>query len=191
MEIKSRILQATQQGSLFSKTLHLHETLPTPLNMQLPYPAFLHVPALQWAGSDLGSGCLSLSSIPGLASVAGWPQLKGSWARCMCCPAEWGTHPRIPFSSLRLRVQKPSYCFPWIVLHPLGYHVQGKHLLCPQKSEHFGVCPQGEFQVLGRGVQISERPTSRPHPKWHVLATLGSVHYLVLRLAHQSLNHCP
>lgn len=98
--------------------------------MQLLYPAFSHIPASQQAGSDLQSGSLLLCSIPGLVSISRWPQLKGSWERCMCCPAEWGTHPRIHFSSLRLRVQKPSYRFPWIVLHPLGYHVQGKHLSC-------------------------------------------------------------
>lgn len=50
------------------------------------------------------------------------------WERYLWCPA--CGHTPMESSFLRLRVEKPGYFFPWIVLHALSYHVQGKHLPC-------------------------------------------------------------
>lgn len=81
------------------------------------------------------------------------------------------TH-RVHFTFLRLRLQKPGCCFPWILFHPLGYHVQGTPLVSLEEWA-FSCLP------LERSPGFRKECPSRPDLKWYVLSTL-SVHSLVV-----------
>ena len=115
---------------------------------------------------------------------------QGNWEGCLWCPAEWGTHPWSHFSFLRLRVQKPSYCFPRSVLHPLCYHVQVKHLSCvPERASVLVLALREKSRCWAEKPRfqrecIQTRPeVTRPGCTW--------VCTLCVSVACQSLNHCP
>lgn len=93
---------------------------------KLLYPS-LYVPALQWAGLYTEPGSL-LPYCSALWERVWWEWVPLVWERYLGCPVCVPTPMESSF--LRLRVDKPGYYFPWIILCSQGCHVQGKHLAC-------------------------------------------------------------
>lgn len=161
--------------------------------MQLFYSSFSHVPALQQVGLYTEPGSLLLCSVPGLVSIARWSQLKLSWERCLQCPAEWGTPPTEPTSAF----SGWGYRSLAIALHGLccshwATTCKANTSCVSLKEWVFWCLPLGRSPGVGqRSPGVREECAPRPDPKRHVLAMLGCVPHVILRLACRSLKHCP
>lgn len=149
------------------------------MNMHLLYSSFWHIPVLQGSSLHTESGSLLLCSIPGLVSIAWWSKLKGSWEKCLWCHAELGTHPWGLFQLSQAEGTQAWVLFSIDCAVPTG-------LPCAR------CLPLGRSWDVGqRSLGFRENCVSRSDTKWCVLATLGSIQYLVVRWACQSWNHRP
>lgn len=149
------------------------------MDTQLPYPS-LYVPALQ-AGlytEPYAWSCEHGSGENGSPIVSGksiWDVL--SWAH---------THGiQLPQAESR----QAWVLFSMDCAVPTGLPCARKHLTCTHgRVEHFGACLLRESHVLGREAQVSERSV-----QWDLtqsnMSWLHTVHYLIFRIAWQSLNH--